>query len=305
MIQSEGFTPFFGKVEDVNDPEEHGKIRVRVYGYNTSNKGVLPTDSLAWFGTVTPNSAALDGVGTSPTGYKVGSFVFGYYIDEYRTQGLVIGSINGLNDLSALARGKQSAHIDQLKSSVVKGVKSADGSTWNEPVTAYAPKYPNNMTHTTSAGHVVEIDDTPGAERVKIFHKSGSLIEMHPDGSVVARCEKSYDIVYKDRHIKSGTHTENVEGAKQEQVATSLRKSSGIQQYQAPNIELGEPGALEPVVLGNKLKDWINNELVPWINKHTHTSASPGSPTSPPISPFNPGTAKGGGVVYSKKNSSQ
>ena len=306
MIQSEQFTPFFGVVEAIDTEAEMGRVKVRVHGYNTSNKGVLPTDSLRWFGVLNGNTAALKGVGTSPNGYKVGSFVFGYYIDEHRTQGIVVGSVAGLDDISELVRGKTNEHINAIKAKTLKGVPSADDSSWNEPETTYAPKYPKNFVHVSESGHVIEIDDTDGAERVKISHKSGSLIEMHPDGSVVVRSNKTFDIVYEDRHVKSGNHTESVDSDKYEQVGgKTIRRSNRTQQYQAPKIELGQPGSLEPIVLGNKLRDWINDTLVPWLNSHTHTSSSPGSPTSPPIKPFQAGSAQSGGAIYSKKNSSQ
>lgn len=45
--------------------------------------------------------------------------------------------------------------------------------------------YPFNQVKETASGHVIEYDDTPGGERILIKHKSGSGIEMKPDGSIV------------------------------------------------------------------------------------------------------------------------
>jgi hypothetical protein len=76
-------------------------------------------------------------------------------------------------------------------------------STWSEPVTPYATQFPYNRVQQSASGHVIEIDDTPGAERVHIFHRSGSFIEFHPDGSVVYRTMgDGYSVTMADSHIK-------------------------------------------------------------------------------------------------------
>lgn len=46
-------------------------------------------------------------------------------------------------------------------------------------------QYPYNQINQTASGHSIELDDTPGAERVLVRHNSGSGIEIRPDGSVV------------------------------------------------------------------------------------------------------------------------
>lgn len=45
--------------------------------------------------------------------------------------------------------------------------------------------YPYNQVKETVSGHVIEIDDTPGAERILYKHRSGSGIEMRHDGTVI------------------------------------------------------------------------------------------------------------------------
>lgn len=78
-----------------------------------------------------------------------------------------------------------------------------NGSTWSEPATAYAAQFPYNHVTQTESGHVIELDDTPGAERVHIFHRAGSFIEFHPDGSVVYKCLKNgYRVTMADENVK-------------------------------------------------------------------------------------------------------
>jgi hypothetical protein len=45
---------------------------------------------------------------------------------------------------------------------------------------------------TTRSGHLVELDDTPGSERVQVYHKSGSYLEILPDGTIVTKSVKDY-----------------------------------------------------------------------------------------------------------------
>ena len=44
--------------------------------------------------------------------------------------------------------------------------------------------YPNNQVIETPGGHIIEMDDTLGNERILIRHKTGSGIEIKPDGSI-------------------------------------------------------------------------------------------------------------------------
>ena len=45
--------------------------------------------------------------------------------------------------------------------------------------------YPFNQVNETPSGHVIEIDDTPGGERILIKHETGAGVELKPDGSLV------------------------------------------------------------------------------------------------------------------------
>ena len=46
-------------------------------------------------------------------------------------------------------------------------------------------QYPYNQVQETSSGHVIELDDTPGGERVLLKHRKGAGVEVRADGSVV------------------------------------------------------------------------------------------------------------------------
>lgn len=87
--------------------------------------------------------------------------------------------------------------------------------TWSEPVSAYNAQYPYNKVQQTESGHVIELDDTPGAERVHVFHRSGSFIEFHPNGSVVYKNMKDgYGVTMGDHYVKvNGRCAVAVDGA--------------------------------------------------------------------------------------------
>ena len=46
-------------------------------------------------------------------------------------------------------------------------------------------QYPYNQVQETPSGHVIELDDTPGGERILIKHRTGAGVEMRADGSVI------------------------------------------------------------------------------------------------------------------------
>lgn len=83
-----------------------------------------------------------------------------------------------------------------------ENVSSANNITWSEPASAYSAIYPYNKVIEAESGHTIEIDDTPGAERLHIYHKSGTFIELHPDGSQVTNVKgNNYKIVTKDENV--------------------------------------------------------------------------------------------------------
>ena len=71
-----------------------------------------------------------------------------------------------------------------------------------EPHGGKRPTYPFNKVQQTESGHQFEIDDTPGAERISTFHKSGTSHEILNDGTVAQTIKgKNYTAVLKDDFI--------------------------------------------------------------------------------------------------------
>jgi hypothetical protein len=85
---------------------------------------------------------------------------------------------------------------------------------WSEPPSAYGAQFPYNKVTATESGHVIEIDDTPSAERIHIFHRSGSFVEFHPNGTVVVKNMKDgYLLTMNNQYVKvSGACHISVDG---------------------------------------------------------------------------------------------
>ena len=91
-------------------------------------------------------------------------------------------------------------------------------SSWTEPPSAANPDtppiYPFNNITLSESGHFFELDDTPGRERVRLQHRTGTFFEMHPNGDEVHKIQgDSYTIVAKNNNVKiSGKCVITIEG---------------------------------------------------------------------------------------------
>lgn len=95
FIYGKSFQWFTGVVEDINDPEEMGRYKIRCFGYHTDDKERIPTESLPWAHVMLPiTSASMTGIGQSATGILQGSWVVGFFRDGTNAQDpLILGSI--------------------------------------------------------------------------------------------------------------------------------------------------------------------------------------------------------------------
>lgn len=223
------FKLFYGVVEDVNDPEKTGRVRVRCYGFHSENKSNIATEHLPWATVAMPvTSSSSSGLGSSH-GLLAGASVIGFFRDGDECQdpvvmftynGKPVDEVNvnlGFNDPTGkLPRYVNESDVNRLirnenidetivkskEDSLEKKVTSAFGVEWSEPKSAYAAVYPNNKVIETESGHIVEFDDTDGSERINLHHRSGTFVEIHPDGSTVSKYQgNNYEIVAKDNNV--------------------------------------------------------------------------------------------------------
>ena len=98
---------------------------------------------------------------------------------------------------------------------------------WNEPdpksikknAKPYvASQYPFNHVHESESGHIHEIDDSPGHERLFTQHISGTFEEIHPNGNKVVKViGDNYEIIAGSSNVSiSGSVNITVEGSVRE-----------------------------------------------------------------------------------------
>lgn len=228
------FVWWVGVVEDRKDPEKLNRARVRVFGYHSQNTSDIATEDLPWATVMMPTtSAGISGIHESPHGLVEGAWVLGFFRDGPDAQDpVIIGTLAsqfaekpqegrgfrdpsgtypkadyiGVPDVNVHARGDSSEVVSNKISTVTLDVPTATGGTWSEPETPYAPEYPYNHVVETESGHITELDDTTGAERIHEYHRSGTFREVYPDGTVVTR------IVGNEYSIVAGDDFVNVKG---------------------------------------------------------------------------------------------
>lgn len=230
-----------GVVEDVDDPKKCGRVKVRniVEQSLASTKDYIDTEDLPWAHVMLPVTAGpgVYGVGASPTWLGLKSKVLCFYRDpENRRLPVVMGVLLDYDPEDSTAHGVSAQARGTWKDSTIKFA--------GEPKSSYAAEYPYNKTITTARGHVIEIDDTPEAERINVYHRSGAYIEMRPDGSVVTRSvgqtvnfTEGSQIIY----AVSGNVTISTLGGSTNILANgniTVKSSSGVIDIQSPVIGL-------------------------------------------------------------------
>ena len=186
---------FIGVVKNINDPLELGRVQVKIFGIHEGTKEDIPDADLPYAQVVMPiTEGGVKGLGNT-VGLQVNARVFGIFLDGKHSQDpLVLGSLPKIEEES------DGAIKDVTTSQLARGTntlsKANDSIIDDTPYDSrYKAAYPNNAVHQTSSGHVIEIDDTSGYERIHIFHKSGTFIEMHENGDVVTQHKNGFRTV--------------------------------------------------------------------------------------------------------------
>lgn len=175
----QGFLWFFGRVVDVDDPLLLGRTKVLIFDQHDSNSD--PED-FRWAIPILPVTSPSAVSGSTAAGSTmnliVGSMVFGFFADgAERQQPMILGSFHTAPNYPSLAG------ISIPEQAYTK--KAKPRITGNDPTDTADPQYPLNNVYTSPAGHVVEIDNTPGSQRVAVHHNSGSYVEIDNNGDVV------------------------------------------------------------------------------------------------------------------------
>jgi hypothetical protein len=141
------------------------------------------------------------------------------------------------------------AQIDGIFGGVAQIDPDLDATFWDEPETEYNTTYPRNHVYESEGGHIREMDDTPGAERIHERHNSGSGYEIFPNGTKVTRVKgKNYNIVSEDEYC-------HIQGTARETIDKGLRirVNSEGQAGNNYNIEVGQGSNVNVEVNGGNI----------------------------------------------------
>ena len=214
-----------GKVEDRKDPLKLGRCKVRILGYHTDDKSEIPTEDLPFAYPAMPiNTRPSD----SPIGPVEGTWVMGFFADGENAQQPIMTHVidagyktaddptitpepkwgkskipAGEVNVNRLARGdKTDTYVDNYESMGKIAVAGSLNESWELKELEYGAEYPYNRVEESQSGHVHEIDDTEGKERIAVAHKSGTVDVMGSTGDRVAKVMgDNYSIVVKNNNI--------------------------------------------------------------------------------------------------------
>jgi len=92
------------------------------------------------------------------------------------------------SNVPELSYGTGQGKSVDIRSARLNHIITADDKViLTEPSSQSHSQYPYNKVDQSQSGHIKEVDDTPGAERLMEMHKSGTFYEILPDGTKIAK----------------------------------------------------------------------------------------------------------------------
>ena len=142
FMGKDGFQWFVGVVEDRQDPQRLGRVRVRCLGYHTEIHEDLKTVDLPWAHPMNPiTSATVSGLGQTPLGPVEGTWVVGFFQDGADAQQpIIMGTLPGVANTLPTKDGSKGFQ-DRLNGNYPKYINETDVNRLavNEKSTTTAP----------------------------------------------------------------------------------------------------------------------------------------------------------------------
>ena len=172
-------------------------------------------------------AGANSGIGMSPHFLIEGTWVVGFFRDPAKQEPVIMGALPGMNttspseftiasssetggqskgggfkdpngkyptelyldiaDTNLLAQEAFDTHPSKSVKDAKDSWSTASGSAEQPASTQSSAKYPTNHVFETESGHYVEFDDTAGNERIHLYHKMGTFIEIDSAGNVIIK----------------------------------------------------------------------------------------------------------------------
>ena len=90
-------------------------------------------------------------------------------------------------DTNLLAQESVDTHPSKEIKDTLDSWSTASGSAEQLASTQASAMYPTNHVFETESGHYVEFDDTAGNERIHLYHKMGTFIEIDSSGNMIIK----------------------------------------------------------------------------------------------------------------------
>ncbi len=186
----------------VNSPDISAKKkRYFEYFYGEESNSIADKDASA----TTPGDTTEAAAGTDSNGAVIPSpsaneSKFGFRDPNGKYP---LGNLINEPDTNRLARGVTKGTVIDIKDGLrVLKIPTSNSSFWDQPEAPYGGQYPFNKVYESESGHVLEIDDTPGNERITSFHRAGTYSDIDADGTRVDYINgDSYTIMSKNGFV--------------------------------------------------------------------------------------------------------
>lgn len=303
-----------GIVENVSDPEKLGRVKVRVphiYGASGANTGYVGTNDIPWAypaGMPAGGSPVSGGFSHLPA---PGDHVWVRFLDGEPEKPIWEWGMQTLTD----AKGLKLHQYNETG----KVVGSPKRAAW----TRYSHTFelnPDGVIATTSQGYRITLTDGDFDifnGLIQVATPLGNMLEMDDEtGDWTAMVMQDFNIQVIDEIIAAaraldftlvdsvtvnvGTTVDLIAGGNvvvdtlgsltavaAQDISVETLASMAINVAANINVTFARLQfglGSEPYVLGTQLTLFLNT-LITWLSAHTHISATPGSPTSPPVLP--------------------
>lgn len=160
-----------GIVEDNNDPSKIGRVKVRIFGIHDDAE--VKTQDLPWSEVAGSTEFGLiSGVGVSSI-LRKGTMVWVFFKEGDSNYPVVFATSKGnntsQNPYNGVFKDPDGVFPKRMGSDIHPNAQSS---------------YTSLATLETSCGHLIELDDSEGNERIKVTHKTGSYVFIDKDGNI-------------------------------------------------------------------------------------------------------------------------
>lgn len=142
-----------GIVEDNQDPDKYGRVKVRIFGVHSEDATNIPTTALPWAEVVSSTVFSLNEKIGITSIIRIGTWVWVDFLGGDVDMPVVTGVVTGKGDMPE-------------------------------------DNYSETQIISTSSGHKIELSDVEDDTHIIIKHRSGTTIKLSDDGSCDIVCTK-------------------------------------------------------------------------------------------------------------------